>query len=142
MPACRPAARGQTRRHTVAALAAGGETPPSPLSMARLPLGMKGGRPNRISSVQWNSVAPFLAWTAAPHCALALWNGPHMLRGGLNMSQLSQKAVVDQRLSINHVVRKGSSLTSVGEVGNYHATVQAQFRLRGHVTAANTVCRW
>eukprot|EP00955_Chlamydomonas_euryale_P057967 356938-Chlamydomonas_euryale.AAC.1 len=39
----------------------GGERPPPPrLSMARLALGMKGGRPKRVSSVRWNSVAPFL----------------------------------------------------------------------------------
>eukprot|EP00955_Chlamydomonas_euryale_P110670 366013-Chlamydomonas_euryale.AAC.5 len=79
MPACMPAARGRKRRHTVAASRAGGDAPPlppPPLSMARLALGMQGGRPNRVSSVRWNSVVPFLVWTAAPHGALALWNRP------------------------------------------------------------------
>eukprot|EP00955_Chlamydomonas_euryale_P103814 365525-Chlamydomonas_euryale.AAC.9 len=84
MPACRPAARGRTRRHTVAALGAGGRHPPHTHTLhGEAPSRYERGRPNRVTSVRWNSVAPFLVWTAAPHGALALWNGPLMGRVGL-----------------------------------------------------------
>eukprot|EP00955_Chlamydomonas_euryale_P052584 355206-Chlamydomonas_euryale.AAC.3 len=83
MPACRPAARGRTRRHTVAALGARGDGP-SLLLMARLPLGRKGGRLNCVLCVRWNSIAPFWVWMAAPHGAVALWNEPLRQRWGSN----------------------------------------------------------
>eukprot|EP00955_Chlamydomonas_euryale_P093916 364815-Chlamydomonas_euryale.AAC.3 len=85
MRACMPAAQGRTHCNTVSALGAGGRPPPPPsppLSMARLRFGLEGGRPNRVSSVRWNSVAPFLVWTAASHRALTLWNGPNSLSQG------------------------------------------------------------
>jgi len=61
LPACMLAARGRMRRKTVAGIGKrGGSAPPPPLSKARL---AKCGRDrlNRISSVQWNGAALFLA---------------------------------------------------------------------------------